>query len=281
MGFFAINNFTTKNIRYFPNPIELDENDYILYFLPFYDTMFYLGDYYFEIKLKYQMAYLFSKDGKIDSFAISSGNPNLKKGISTPAGLFAVQNKSPIQISRQFENTEMIYWIGFNGNIGFHGLKTKGYYTHLGRRPSSHGCIRVSLEDGEQIYNSIKIGTPVLVYENKPFRIIKFAKWKDFNPDKDFLIYGFNKEISKFFYHRQKNIFDGKYYLFGRERIFLAPRLKSIFSTIQVESAKTIPIQKPLLFKMSGKQILPLHSLNVAQVETISDTCPIPAFMLR
>lgn len=274
LGFFALNSFTPKNIPYSSNFADYNDNNYIFYFLPFCDTLYYLGDYYLVVNLKLQKAYLFFRNGEIDSFPISSGNPNLHKGISTPTGLFAVQNKSPIQISRQFENTEMINWIGFNGNIGFHGLKKKGYYFHLGKRPSSHGCVRISLEDAERVYKNVKIGTPVLVFENEPFRIIKFSNWNDYNPSRDYLVSRFDKDISKFFNNRQKSIFEGKFYLFGKERVFLTPKIKSIFSSIKVEGEKTVPIQKPVLFKLSTNETIRLHSLYVTKFKTIADTCP-------
>lgn len=273
-GFFALNSFPSRN-GLLNHWLYYEANeDCIFYFLPFYDTLYYLGDSYFEVNLKHQKGLLIFRNGQIDSFPISSGNPHLNKGVSTPTGLFAVQYKSPIQISRQFENTEMINWIGFNGNIGFHGLKKKGYYSYLGKRPSSHGCIRISLEDGERLYKIVKIGTPVILFEGQPFRIIKFSHWKEYNPNKDYLVSKFDRNVSKFFQDRQVKLFEGKFYLFGRDRIFLAPKISSTISAIQVESKGQIPIQRPVLFKIPANRIYAVSSF-VAKNEIIADTCPI------
>jgi lipoprotein-anchoring transpeptidase ErfK/SrfK len=50
-------------------------------------------------------------------------------------------------------------WIGFNGSVGFHGTKS---LDSLGRS-ASHGCVRMSPGDVIDLYERVKIGTPVLV----------------------------------------------------------------------------------------------------------------------
>lgn len=68
------------------------EMEVILYYIPFLDTIYYLGDTFIEVNLKKQKGYVFYRNGRIDSFPISSGNPNIHRAIATPTGLFAVQN---------------------------------------------------------------------------------------------------------------------------------------------------------------------------------------------
>lgn len=54
-------------------------------------------------------------------------------------------------------------WIGFwtNGRsyIGFHGTPTRESVGHA----ASHGCVRMFNEDVRELYNIVKIGTPVTV----------------------------------------------------------------------------------------------------------------------
>ena len=140
-------------------------------YLPLRDTVYILSDKYILVSLKHQNATMYFRNDSSFTFKISSGNGNLNKGIFTPTGIYTVQSRSTVAISKQFENCELYNWVGFNGNIGFHGLKGNGYYWNLGVRASSHGCVRMSREDGEILYKKAKIGTPVMVYDDEPARV--------------------------------------------------------------------------------------------------------------
>jgi lipoprotein-anchoring transpeptidase ErfK/SrfK len=50
-------------------------------------------------------------------------------------------------------------WIGFNGAVGFHGTKS---ISSLGSA-ASHGCVRMSPGDVSDLYERVRVGTPVLV----------------------------------------------------------------------------------------------------------------------
>ncbi len=144
-------------------------------FLPqFKDTIYVLGDAYIELSLKEQYAYVFRKNNSTLRLAVSTGTDKVNKGIKTRQGLFAVQSKLRKAVSRQFNNAALINWVGYNYNIGFHGLASSGYYRYLGKKPSSHGCVRIAREEGDSLYRSVDIGTPVMVYEEEPARVFKF-----------------------------------------------------------------------------------------------------------
>ncbi len=194
--------------------------DYSFSYLPASDTIFYLGKNYIEISLKEQRARLISRNDSTLSFRISSGNQYIKEGKSTPEGFYTVQNKSPMAISKQFDNAELFNWIGFNGNIGFHGLKGSGYYGSLGIRPASHSCVRIGREDGQKLYQKVKVGTPVIVYYHKPLRVIQFSSFKHFDPANDFFLRGNSYSIYKTLQHRMQNIYDGNAIKYNNYRIF-------------------------------------------------------------
>ncbi len=144
--------------------------------LPQYkDTIYVLGDTYIELPLQEQYVYIYRRNRSVLVLPISSGTDKVPKGIKTRTGLFAVQSKLRKAISRQFNNAALINWVGYNYNIGFHGLATSGYYRYLGNKASSHGCVRIAREDGDSLYRSVKLGTPVMVYEDEPARIFKFT----------------------------------------------------------------------------------------------------------
>lgn len=231
-------NQINQHLKIYPQHYHKNESGIIFYYVPIKDTLYYLGDDYIEVCLDSQRAYFFTREGAIDTVKISSGNKFIPRGIETPTGLYAVQNKSPIQISRLFDNTEMLNWIGFNNNIGFHGLRKTGYYASLGRRPTSHGCVRMSNEDGVRWYKKVRIGIPVLVYRKKPVWKIKFANLDEFDPNKDVLIERGNRLVYYWFNERLKKLINGNYFRNDFGKIFLAPRLRMDNSTIIVETDK-------------------------------------------
>lgn len=246
-----------------------------LYYLPLKDTLYYLGNEYIEVNLSKQLAFYVTRLGEVDTVKISSGNKFLKEAIETPTGLYAVQNKAPIQISRQFENTEMLNWIGFNGNIGFHGLKKTGYYAHLGRRPSSHGCIRISNEDGIRLYKKVRVGIPVLVYYKEPIRIIRFTSWKEFNANDDILLDTLDRPISLLLNERAIRLSKGDFFRFGYKRIFIDKRLKVKFPYSTIEKPRTFADwQKPSLW-FQKHNVCENLSLKVDERRFYSDTCSV------
>ena len=155
-----------------PSPLRLDYKYFAHITL---DTLYVLDTCYIEVRLDSQIVVQHCRSGIERRIPCSSGNAKINKAIETPEGLYNVQSKSPMAYSRQFDSTKMYFWVGFNGNIGFHGLDGKNYYRFLGKRPSSHGCIRLSTEDAEWMFHNIAIGTPVLVHSGESARYLKMV----------------------------------------------------------------------------------------------------------
>lgn len=220
------------------------------------DTIYVLGDTYIEVCIKKQYAYLYQRNDPVFKFRISSGTSRIKEGLDTPPGLFTVQNKTPLAISKQFNNAELFNWIGFRGNIGFHGLKGSGYYYHLGFRPSSHGCIRISREDGEMLYKKVKVGTPVLVYENEPAITLSFAQSDDIDYTEDEIINRNDKYFKELMTYRINNLYSGSAYRLNQGRIFIDGQIALRLGGLPIgEKAKISRIQK-LPVNISDNSIL-------------------------
>ena len=139
------------------------------------DTLFTTDSVYLVVDLQKQDVTVHKRDKRPVTFLISSGNPWIHEGMATPTGIFTVQNKVPMAISRQFNDARLHHWIGVNGGIGFHGLDGNGYYGYLGKRPSSHGCLRMAREDIREMYNMIHVGAPILVRNGEPARVVAFC----------------------------------------------------------------------------------------------------------
>ena len=185
------------------------------------DTIHLLGDEYIEILLKKQIAVLHRRNDTALVYKISTGNKYLSKGMATPPGFFTIQTRLEVATSRQFNNAKLFYWLGFNGNIGFHGLKSSGYYYHLGRRPSSHGCVRIARDDAKDLYRRVQKGTPVIVYKDTPAVRIAFADISEFDPESDFFL-GSDSRYNNFIMKmRLKYLRQGLALTYNRGRPFL------------------------------------------------------------
>ncbi len=205
-----------------PDEEELGKRHPIpLLFSPVKDTIYVLGDEYIEICLKTQTAKLVQRNGNSFEYKISSGNPFISQGIETTTGVFTVQSKSPKAISKQFNNAELFWWVGFNGNIGFHGLAGNGYYHHLGVRSSSHGCVRISREDGKDLYEKVRVGTPVMVYKSEPARIFAFADFDDYAKSPSAILLNDDASIRRFLNNRLDNLYQGKAHTKNKTRVFI------------------------------------------------------------
>ena len=260
-----------------PEPKILDyylQNQNTVYFeyLPFKDTVYYSGNNYITISLIEQKARIIWRGDSVTTFKISSGNQNIKLGQSTPEGFFTVQNKSPLATSKQFDNAELFNWIGFNGNVGFHGLKGSGYYGTLGFRPSSHGCVRISREDGQILYQKVSLGTPVIVYHQEPLRVIKFAKPSEFDPNRDYMIQGTSYFNSKLLNARIENIYKGNALRANNYKIFSDGRLIFRRGMVVNGDIGKVPIRQKMPVVFSPLYFPSRDNARFSQNFIVSDT---------
>jgi hypothetical protein len=205
------------------------------------DTFYILGDEYIKVSLNDQIAKVVFRNDSNVAYRISSGNGNITKGKFTPTGFYTVQSKNPKAISKQFDDAELLNWVGFNGNIGFHGLAGSGYYGHLGKRPSSHGCIRISRDDGADLYKRVKVGTPVFVYLDEPAVEVCFANADDIKQNIDFVFQANDKSTEIFFKNRLNALYDGEYFEQFNNKVFFDCKKVIRNSGIQIGSATKLP----------------------------------------
>jgi len=155
-------------------PLQTLLNGYTPSFGLLRDTLYLYDSTYIEVRLDQQMIYQRFRSGRVERYPCSTGNPRIKDAIATREGIFAIQWKAQKHFSAQFE-VYLNYWMPFDGGIGFHGLAGRSYYKYLGRRRSSHGCVRVSNETGRQIFAQSPSGTVVYVHSGSPARLLLFA----------------------------------------------------------------------------------------------------------
>lgn len=123
------------------------------------------GGTYAEVNLTAQHMY-FYKDGKlvVESDFVSG---NLAKGYDTPIGAYGVTYTQKDRILRGDGYASPVsFWMPFNGGIGFHDATWRSdfggnYYKTSG----SHGCINMPYSKAKALFENIKAGDAVIVYE--------------------------------------------------------------------------------------------------------------------
>ncbi len=176
------------------------------------DTVYVTGDRYLDVSLAEQRVTLRYRNGDTLCYPISSGNRFISDGMATPTGIYSVQGKSPLAVSRQFDDAKLHSWIGFHGNIGFHGLDGNGYYRTLGVRPSSHGCLRMGREDIRILYKQVRTGTPVIVHNGQPARVLAFSDSASFDKTRGVQLASRNREQMALLKKRLDLLYSGKLY---------------------------------------------------------------------
>ncbi len=189
---------------------------YQINYLNLKDTLYTLGDYFIEVNLSNQMAYLHSRYDSTKSFGVSTGTKKLKDGMDTNEGVYAIQFKVERWHSIQFDSTLMLDFMTFNWGIGFHALAGNSYYKYLGVKKSSHGCVRISRAIASELYQKIKYGTPVIVHKGNPAISIAFASKKDTE-----IQYLSNFELKHIVTNRLEELYKGKYLLSYQPKLLI------------------------------------------------------------
>lgn len=171
------------------------------------DTVYTDKEMYLELRIDEQMLYVHYRDGTMKEYPVSTGNKYLSKSVESRPGLFAIFSKTAVHLSSQFNNAKMYYFMPFNMGVGFHGLEGTGYYSNLGLRPSSHGCIRMRREDAKVVFDKCEIGTLVLSHRGKSARVVAFTP-DGFKNRREYT----KEEVMGLLAYNLNIIYEGKYF---------------------------------------------------------------------
>lgn len=122
--------------------------------------------YFINVNLENQKTYIYT--GKPDNWKLIRTCPCSTgiKGEETPVGSFSTKEKGDWFFSDKYEQGGK-YWTQITGDILFHSVPfSKDKATVLDytmNKPSSHGCIRLSIADAKWIYTNIPKGSKVVV----------------------------------------------------------------------------------------------------------------------
>ncbi|MVX67176.1 L,D-transpeptidase family protein [Clostridium chromiireducens] len=125
-----------------------------------------ITSYFVNVNLKEQKTYVYK--GKADKWQLIKTFPCSTgvNGEDTPSGSFSIKEKGDWFFSDKYEQGGK-YWSQITGDILFHSVPfAKNKTTVLDytmNKPSSHGCIRLSLDDAKWIYTNIPKGSKVII----------------------------------------------------------------------------------------------------------------------
>lgn len=122
--------------------------------------------YFINVDIKNQKTYIYK--GKADNWQLIRTCP-CSTGISgddTPSGSFSIKEKGDWFYSDKYEQGGK-YWTQITGDILFHSIPFAKDRTTIVdytlNKPSSHGCVRLSIDDAKWIYNNITKGSKVII----------------------------------------------------------------------------------------------------------------------
>jgi hypothetical protein len=138
-----------------PNSIEADtlkiplDLNKVPEIFPAYDKS--LADYqqYILVDIGKNYLALYDRGELKQVIPISSGAP----GKVTPLIKFKVKGKEKNHFSRDYDDAWMPWALHIKGPYYIHGGVLPG-------RKDSHGCIRLPIQDAEQLFKSVEVGTP-------------------------------------------------------------------------------------------------------------------------
>jgi hypothetical protein len=214
------------------------------------DTLYTFDSNFVEVNLSLQKAFLHKRSGEVKEFLISSGTARVLDGVETQEGLFVIKAKLKEWHSRQFDSTLLLNWMGFNHGIGFHALQGSGYYRFLGKKRSSHGCIRISRESANEIFQSVEKGTPVLVHSGNNAVSIGFAnRFENYYAPNYY-------ELASSLPRRYEEIYNGRYFISPQPKVVI--NSKNVYhSGLPIGNSKRIPKHQRIVPVVNSHTVKP------------------------
>lgn len=123
-----------------------------------------IGNTYIEVDMTEQKMYYY-KDGElVIETDIVTGNTGRRMG--TPQGVNFVYNKQRNRVLRgQGYASPVKYWMPVKGAVGIHDASWRSEFGgEIYKTNGSHGCINTPTDIMAQLYESVEIGTPVIMF---------------------------------------------------------------------------------------------------------------------
>lgn len=123
-----------------------------------------------HVSLKKQRLYLMTDKRVLYTMYASTGVPTASR--KTPRGTYHIQAERGKYFYSDTVNEGAYYWVSWlnHGEYLFHStpVDAQGHFiksdaADLGKAPSSHGCVHLSVADSKWLYQHIRYGTKVVI----------------------------------------------------------------------------------------------------------------------
>lgn len=123
-----------------------------------------IGSTYVEVDMGEQMMYYYADGVQQLATPIVTGNTSRRMG--TPSGVNYVYQKQTNRILRGPGYASHVdFWMPVKGNIGIHDAAWRSKYGGtIYQTNGSHGCINTPRDIMVQLYESVEVGTPVVMF---------------------------------------------------------------------------------------------------------------------
>ena len=124
------------------------------------------GGTYVEINLNEQHMYYYKEGSCVLDSRVVSGN--VSKHNTTPTGLFFIYAKQRDRVlhgENNSYNTEVKYWMPFDGGVGLHDAWWRSNFGgSIYLEHGSHGCVNLPSSVAAELFDMVSVGTPVIVF---------------------------------------------------------------------------------------------------------------------
>lgn len=122
---------------------------------------------YVEVSLSEQKLFLWKNGQNILTTDVVTGTPTADR--ETKPGIWAIDaKKSPATLGTldvQGYSSPVSYWAPFNGGQGLHDAPWRtAFGGNIYQTNGSHGCINIPVDAAKTVYETVSIGTAVIVY---------------------------------------------------------------------------------------------------------------------
>lgn len=123
-----------------------------------------IGGFYCEVDIENQHMYVYRSGRVIMQSDVVTGNIGLRRG--TPTGIYGVDYKqTPAVLKGDDYETDVTYWMPFNGGVGFHDATWRGSFGgEIYKYNGSHGCVNLPYSFAQELFGTIEENMPVIVY---------------------------------------------------------------------------------------------------------------------
>lgn len=132
-----------------------------------------LGNVYVEISIDAQTMWCYKDGNVVVETPVVTGNMSIPGHATPKNGCWPIFRKTteytmkgPIQEDGEPEYTAFVhYWMPFNNGVGIHDLASRNSFGgNIYLTGGSHGCINTPYNAAKKIYETVSVGTPVIVY---------------------------------------------------------------------------------------------------------------------